>query len=102
MIRQIPMIGNSGTKGTRNGRSMSGSVRRRTITPMLTRRNANSVPMFTSLTISDSGTSAARMAMRMPMPIVSGTGVPVRGFTLAMPRGIRPSRAIAKKMRVCP
>ena len=35
------------------------------------------------------------------MPIVSPTGVPVRGLTLA-PRGISPSRAIAKKMRVCP
>ena len=38
----------------------------------------------------------------MPMPSVSATGVPVRGLTLAIPRGIRPSRAIAKKIRVWP
>ena len=57
------MIGNSGTNGTRNGRSMSGCVRRRMITPMFTSRNANSVPMLTSLTISLSGTRAARTAI---------------------------------------
>jgi len=96
------MIGNTGTNGTRNGRSMSGCVRRRMITPTLTSRNANSVPMFTSFTISLSGTTAARAAIRMPMPNVSLTGVPVRGLTSASPRGIRPSRAIAKKMRVWP
>ncbi len=38
----------------------------------------------------------------MPMPNVSSTGVPVRGLTFAIPRGISPSRAIAKKMRVWP
>ena len=36
------------------------------------------------------------------MPKVSRTGVPVRGLTFATLRGIRPSRAIAKKMRVWP
>ena len=71
------MIGNTGTNGTRNGRSMSGCVRRSTITPMFTRKNANSVPMLTSLTISLSGTSAARIAIRTPRPRVSLTGVPV-------------------------
>ena len=62
------MIGNTGTNGTRNGRSMSGCVRRRMITPMFTSKNANSVPMLTSLTISLSGTSAASAAIAMPMP----------------------------------
>ena len=57
------MIGNTGTNGTRNGRSMSGCVRRRMITPMFTRKNANSVPMLTSLTISFSGTTAASVAI---------------------------------------
>ena len=57
-----PMIGNNGTSGTRKERSMSGAVRRRTMTPMLTIRNANSVPMLTSLAISDSGTKAAMTA----------------------------------------
>ena len=96
------MIGNTGTNGTRNGRSMSGCVRRRMITPMFTRKNADSVPMLTSLTIWLSGATAASAAIAMPMPIVSLTGVPVRGLTLAIPRGSSPSRAIAKKMRVWP
>ena len=87
------MIGKTGTNGTRNGRSMSGCVRRRMITPMFTRKNANSVPMLTSLTISVSGTSAASAAIAMPKPSVSSTGVPVRGLTLAIPRGSSPSRA---------
>ena len=96
------MIGNTGENGTRNGRSMSGLVRRRTITPMLTRMNANRVPMLTSLTISLSGTKAARMAIRTPKLIVSLAGVPNRGLTSANLSGIRPSRHMAKKMRVWP
>ena len=67
------MIGNTGENGTRNGRSMSGFVRRRMITPMLTRMNANSVPTLTSLMISVSGTSAARTEIRMPNVSVSRT-----------------------------
>ena len=39
------------TPGTRNPRSSSGRVRRSTITPMLTMKNANSVPMLTSSAI---------------------------------------------------
>ena len=46
-----PMIGKTGTNGTRNPRSRSGRVRRSTITPMLTITNANSVPMLTSSAI---------------------------------------------------
>ena len=61
------MIGNTGTNGTLNGRSMSGCVWRRMTTPTFTSRNANSVPMLTSLTISLSGTSAASSAMKKPM-----------------------------------
>ena len=60
------MIGKTGTKGTRKPRFRSGRVRRRMITPMLTSRNANSVPMLTSFTISDSGTKAAMIAIRPP------------------------------------
>ncbi len=38
----------------------------------------------------------------MPNPMVSLTGVPVRGFTSAHDSGTSPSRAIAKKIRVWP
>ena len=96
------MTGSTGPNGTLNGRGMSGRVRRSTMTPTLTSRNANSVPMLTSLTISLSGTSAARIAMSTPRPMVTFTGAPVRGLTSAKRRGIRPSRDIAKKIRVCP
>ena len=68
------MIGNHGTSGTRNERSMSGAVRRSTITPTLTIRNAKSVPMLTSLAISDSGTKAAMMATRKPKVAVISAG----------------------------
>ena len=40
--------------------------------------------------------------MNPPSPIVSFAGVPNRGLTLAMLRGISPSRAMAKMMRVWP
>jgi hypothetical protein len=72
------------------------------ITPMLTSTKANSVPMLTSLTISLSGTSAARMAISTPKPMVSRAGVPYRWFTAASRAGSRPSRHMAKKMRVWP
>src|SRR3954453_24027343 len=42
------------------------AVRRRMMTPMLTIRNANSVPMLTSLAISVSGTKAANMDTSTP------------------------------------
>ena len=88
--------------GTLNGRGMSGLVRRRIITPALTRMNAKRVPMLTISTIAPRGTSAATRAAKMPKPIVSLTGVPVRGLTSAHFSGTSPSRAIAKKIRVWP
>ena len=42
------------------------------------------------------------MAIRMPKPMVSRAGVPYRGWTWASRRGNRPSRHMAKKMRVWP
>lgn len=77
-------------------------MRRSTTTAMLQIRNANSVPMLTSTTISASGTSAAMHAMKTPKPTVISTGVWKRGWTLARRRGARPSRHIAKKIRVWP
>ncbi len=58
--------------------------------------------MLTSLTIWLNGATAARIAIRMPKVTVMITGAPVRGLTLANRGGIKPSRAIEKKMRVCP
>ena len=66
MISTMPMIGNTGTNGTRNGRSISGCVRRRMITPILTSTNANSVPMLTSFTISSAERTAARIGDQDP------------------------------------
>ena len=76
-------------------------MRRRTITPMFTIRNANSVPMLTSLAISLSGSSAAMIAVRMPNISVVNAGV-WRGLRREKIRGSSPSRLMAKKIRVWP
>ena len=102
MASAAPMAGNTGENGTRKPRSRSGRVRRSTITPMLVITNANSVPMFTSLAISDSGTNAANAANRMPNVAVMRTGVRRRSEIFAKPRGSRPSRHIANMIRVWP
>ena len=81
------MIGKTGENGTLKGRSMSGRVRRSTMTPMLARTNAKSVPILTSSTMATSGTNAARREIRMPKPIVSLAGVPNRGCACASRRG---------------
>jgi hypothetical protein len=81
---------------------MSGRVRRRTITPMFTSTNANSVPMFTSSAIVVSGTNAASTEISAAKMNVTAIGVPVRSFTFDSQRGISPSRDIANVIRVCP
>jgi hypothetical protein len=101
MHRPAPISGNAGTSGTRKPRSRSGCVRRRTITPALTIKNANSVPMFTSSASSLSGITAASAATTTPMMSVMTTGTR-REFSRARPRGSSPSRAIANAIRVCP
>ena len=100
MHSPVPMIGNTGTNGTRNPRSRSGLVRRRTMIPMFTSTKANRVPMFTSLAISASGTKAARVAMSTPNSAVRRIGVLVRSLTLDSAAGNSPSRDIAKDTRV--
>ena len=96
------MIGTTGTSGTRKPRSMSGFVRRSEITAMFTMRNANRVPMFTSSTISCSGTNAASTAIGMANTSVRITGVRVFSHTTASSEGISPSRHIEKATRVWP
>ena len=80
---------------------MSGAVRRRTMTPTLTMRKANSVPMLTSLAISDSGTNAAMAATASPKAAVMRAGVR-RGLSTPIQRGTRPSRLMANMIRVWP
>ena len=58
--------------------------------------------MFTSSTISASGTNAARIANTSPSGAVISTGVRVRSHTVASRSGRRPSRAIANSTRVWP
>ena len=101
MHSALPMSGNHGTSGTRKERSMSGAVRRRTMTPMLTIRKANSVPMLTSLAISVSGTKAAMTATSRPNVAVMSAGV-WRGLSLPTHLGTRPSRLMANMIRVWP
>lgn len=68
---------------------------------MLTRKNANSVPMFTSSASSDNGMKAAIAAARIPNVSVIRTGV-LRFESFAKPRGSSPSRHMENMIRDCP
>ena len=90
------------TSGTRNGRGRSGSVYRSTSTPVLTRTNAKSVPMFVKSYVSAASPINAQAATNTPVMIVVVEGTLVFGWIVAAHRGSRPSRAMAKKIRGCP
>ena len=102
MHSAAPMSGKTGTNGTRNPRSRSGCVRRRTMIPMFTMRNAKSVPMFTSLAISLSGTTAGEGGDEQAEQQGDARRRLARGSGFASDRGSSPSRHIAKVIRVCP
>src|SRR3954452_1403257 len=93
-------IGTTGDHGTRNLRSRSGLVRRSTGTAIETRTKANSVPMLTRSASVVSFTHAAMITTAVAYSSVIRTGVQVRGLTLAISGGSRPSRPIAKPIRL--
>ena len=96
----MPRIGTTGMKGVRNGRCISGCVRRITITAAHTTTKAISVPMFTRSARSFSGKSAPTRPTKMPVTMVARCGVRKRGWTAPKKlRGMSPSRAIANRMR---
>jgi hypothetical protein len=92
-------IGSTGECGVRNGRGMSGRVRRSTGTAIDTTRKANSVPMLTISASVLSGTSAAMTATPATVSDVISTGVPNRGWTRLNTGGSSPSRARANPIR---
>src|SRR6185503_5955827 len=98
----IEMIGVQGTPGTRNGRGLPGSDRRRKITPADTSTNANKVPMFVRSTTSAMFANAANVPTNRPVRIVPTYGVRYFGCTLENAFGSSPSRDIEKKMRGWP
>ena len=98
----IDRIGVTGYPGTLNPRGRSGSVRRSTITPIDTIRNATSVPMLVISARKSIGSTPASSEITTAQTIVAGTGVSVRGFSLWKNRGIMPSRLIANRIRVWP
>src|SRR5471030_3042806 len=71
----MEMSGVSGTHGTRKGRTRSGSMRRRKITPAETSTNANSVPMLVRSTTSAMFANAANTATNTPVRMVPTYGV---------------------------
>ena len=77
-------------------------MRRRTITPIDTIRNAVSVPMLVISARKLIGSSPASSETTTATTIVAGTGVSVRGFRRWKNAGTMPSRPIAKRMRVWP
>src|SRR6266496_3410219 len=64
----MPSSGNSGDSGTRYGRGMSGLVRRRMITPMLTRTNANIGTLFAFVLVNIGVIILRRTRPDMPRP----------------------------------
>ena len=72
------------------------------ITAIETIAKATSVPTLVISARKLIGMSPASNAMTAATMIVFGTGVLVRGFTLWNNSGSIPSRAIVKRMRVCP
>ena len=95
-------IGISGTNGTRYPRFKSGCVRRRTSTPIETSTNAASVPMLVNFATTSIGMKPATTATNTPTIILDRYGVRKRGCTCEKSPGKRPSRAMEKKMRLCP
>src|SRR5207245_11533833 len=98
-----PNIGTShAPPGTRNGRSRLGSLKRSTVIPIQTRKNANSVPIFVKSTMSSRDEKRAATPTKTPVTIVPTCGVLNLGCTLEKNGHRRPSRDMAKKMRGCP
>src|SRR5689334_3382755 len=64
--------------------------------------NANSVPMFTRLTISAMFASAEKAHTTTPVRIVDAAGVPYFGLIRANQGGRRPSRDIDMRILGCP
>ena len=90
------------TCGTRNGRSMSGCVRRRTSTPAPTIKKAISVPMETSSPSTSIGDSPATVAPAIAHTTVVKAGVLKRGSIRSKARGSIPSADMRMRMRVWP
>ena len=97
----MPIVPTSGAAGVRKVRGASGSRRRITSIATHTATNAASVPALASAAIASIGMTPAMIATSTAVRIVIRTGVPRRD-TFASEAGSSPSRAITKKMRLCP
>ena len=100
--KTIPSGATSQTPLTRNGRSRSGRVRRRTSTPEQTIVNDSSVPIETRSPRMSIGSSAATAAPATAQTTVAVVGVWNRLLTRPSRSGSIPSDDIRMKMRVCP
>ena len=85
----------------RNGRAMSGARRRITSMQTATATKAVSVPALASAAMASIGRTPAKIMTSSAVKTVIRTGVPRRD-TLASPSGNSRSRAMTKKMRLCP
>ncbi len=97
-----PRIGVTGKSATLKVRGMSGRVLRRITTATLTRPKAKRVPMLVASASLPSGMKAARTPQKRETMTTLARGAPVFSSTLAKTLGTRPSRDIAKRMRVWP
>ena len=101
MQPRMPSVPTSIAAGARNLRGASGCLRRRNIIAAHTAMKAVSVPALASAAISDSGNRAAITETMRAVKMVIRVGEP-RFDTCASFSGSSPSRAIARKIRLCP
>ncbi len=98
----MPRIGINGTSGVRKGLGRSGLVLRRTIMPMQTMTNANSVPITVISEITEAGTNAATSPVKTKKRRLDFHGVLKREWSWENTAGTNPSFDMEKNTRDCP
>src|SRR5690348_12507240 len=93
-FQTTPRIGTTGTHGVRNGRAVSGCVRRITQTLAQTMTKANRVPMLVMCPTTDSGRKAEKGATKIMNSRFERHGVRNFGWTSEKTWGTSPSRDI--------
>ena len=88
------MTGTHGIPGVRNGRGVSGAVRRSMSTPVHTIAKASSVPMLTRTPRTVMGKRPEAIATSTPVMMVVTCGVRKRGCSREKSGGSSPSRLI--------
>src|SRR6185503_2131113 len=101
-FQMMPRIGITGTHGVRNGRGVSGYVRRMIKTAAHTMTNANSVPILVMCPTTESGRKAENGVTKSMNSKFERHGVRNLGWTSEKTFGTSPSRDMEKNTRLWP